>query len=230
MLESRSKNEWDSAFLTAKQRAQGYPDIISYIQQFYDLPEKYAGYTLCQIEGNLRHLGRGASWKLQEQILRLLDRQDTLAWKKSRKQLDYQFEICKGDSEFPTCHIHDDKLAREKLTQWSYNELWLKSYKFAQSMEVVRNNDDGSTLVKKYGTKWDSSETITILLSARCSCSTRIAHMHQCGHEYAVDKMFRIDKYDLRWLNQKSYDALISSENNRCNLTPLTHPKTNSYK
>ena len=224
MLESKTEAEWESAYQTAKQQVQGYPDIISYIKSFYDQPEKYSGHKLRQINGNLKklgstaaeqnhssvvsHLGRGASWKLQDQIIKLLDRQDNLARKKANKQLNYQVEMCQGESEFPIKHVRDDRLARDSLTRWAYEQLWEASYNAAQGFEVM-NNNDGSASVKKYGTEWGSQETITIQAGSRCCCSARIAYLHQCGHEFAIDKKLRIEKYNSRWLNQKSYDLLL---------------------
>ena len=111
-------------------------------------------------------------------------------------------------SEFPINHIRDDRLARDSLTRWAYEKLWLQSYNAAQAFEV-RKNDDSSTDVKKYGAQWDSPDTITIQAGGRCCCSAQIAYMHQCCHEFAMDKKLRMEKYHSRWLNQKSYDLLL---------------------
>ena len=116
--------------------------------------------------------------------------------------------MCQGESEFPINHVCDDRLARDSLTRWAYDNLWTASYNAAQLFEVM-NNNDGSASVKKYGTQWDSQETITIQAGSHCCCSARIAYLHQCGHEFAIDKNLRIDKYNSRWLNQKSYDLLL---------------------
>jgi hypothetical protein len=222
MLQSRSQGEWDKAYEAARQAVQQYPALTKYIEDVYGRPENFAGYTLRAIMGNLgkkgstsaeqnhssivAHLGRGASWSLQEQIVRLIDCQDTQSRKKANALLDYEVKQCRlYRSDLPNpVHASDDESAKACLSKWAFEKLWRKSHKISLGFEV-QSNVDGSSSVRKFGSSWGSPETVTIPLGQRCYCSSRIAFMQQCGHEYAVDKCFHVDKYDSRWLLPKVY-------------------------
>lgn len=83
MLHSVSKGEWDTAYTDVICRVQQYPEYSDYIKKIYDNPQRYSGYMLKTIEGNLERLGSshveqnhssvvsalgsGASWKLEDQ-------------------------------------------------------------------------------------------------------------------------------------------------------------------
>jgi hypothetical protein len=87
----------------------------------YDNPQCYGGYMLKNVEGNLewlgsshveqKHssvvsaLGSGASWKLEDQVHKLLCHQENLQQKKNDKRLKYEMQQCRypssGDTGVP---------------------------------------------------------------------------------------------------------------------------------
>ena len=97
-------------------------------------------------------------------------------------------------------------MAKQSLTKWAYEQLWLKSFHGSQYYET-RSNDDGSWSLKTFGSQWETPSTVTIKDGHRCCCSYRIAFLHQCCHEYAIDKKLRIDKYDERWMQDHCYSG-----------------------
>ncbi len=85
--------------------------MVQYIHEIHKNPQRFSGYILENIEGNLQrhgsahveqnhssivsHLGCGASWNLEDQVHKLLQRQDLLQKRKNEDRLKYQIEDCK---------------------------------------------------------------------------------------------------------------------------------------
>jgi hypothetical protein len=188
---------------------------VEYITKIYEDPQRFSGYVLRTIEGSLGQvgsshveqnhssivsiLGNGASWKLEDQIHKLVCRQDLLQTRKNERRVDYEVKICRdyksqlGEPSTST----DDEQARASLTKWAYETLWMKSYKHSTFMEA-KQCDDGSTIVRDSQKEWDDNSTVILTGSMRCSCRKRVAFGVQCAHEYLRDGSFRLDRYDKR--------------------------------
>ena len=106
MLHSGSKGECDTAYTDMVGQVQQYPEYSDYIKKIYDNPQRYSGYVLKTVEGNLERLGSshveqnhssvvsalgsGASWKLEDQVHKLLFRQESLQRSKNDNRLKYE--------------------------------------------------------------------------------------------------------------------------------------------
>lgn len=154
-MKARPKQFFDEAFASACEAVKAYPNFIDYIRKFHENPKKYAAYTLAMVEGNLDRcgstpaeqnhasivsfIGKGASLALPEQITKLLERQQDLARKKSRAQLEYSVHCSCYHSTFDTPKdSYADMLAKKHLSEWAYINLWLKAQKGAKYLETNR--------------------------------------------------------------------------------------------
>ncbi len=148
MLQDRSKERFEEAFESACDAVQIYPKLVDYITKFHDRPDKYAFYYLSDIEGNLErcgstpaeenhssvvsHLGKGASMPLPEQITQLLIRQQHLSQKKSKACLEYAVHCSTYKSSMDSAKDREsDLIAKQNLSMWAYNNLWLPVQKAA---------------------------------------------------------------------------------------------------
>lgn len=220
MIEGKTKAIFDEAFASACEAVKAYPNFIDYIRKFHENPKKYAAYTLAMVEGNLDRcgstpaeqnhasivsfIGKGASLALPEQITKLLERQQDLARKKSRAQLEYSVHCSCYHSTFDTPKdSYADMLAKKHLSEWAYINLWLKAQKGAKYLETKQT--ENGTLVKAIGEIWESNTVILIPKGGRCPCHKRISHQFQCKEEYIVDGCFLLEKYNGRWLHPEVF-------------------------
>ena len=225
MLHSGTKGEWDTAFTEVIGRVQQYPEYSDYIKKIYDDPQRFSGYVLKTVEGNLERIGSShveqnhssvvsalgsrASWKLEDQVHKLLFRQESLQRSKNENRLKYEMQHCRyplstGDD---TKNV-EDRSARANLTEWAYNNLWMvSSYKHSTHLEAKYDHATNSHMVRDCSKPWGDTTCIVIPQGiARCSCKKRVAFEFQCGHEYVIDKCFRLDKYHPRWFSAKTYE------------------------
>ena len=228
MLHSGSKEEWDTAYAEVIGRVQQYPEYSDYIKTMYDNPLRYSGYMLKTVEGNLERLGSshveqnhssvvsalgsGASWKLEDQVHKLMFRQESLQRAKNENRLKYEMQYCRYLSLGDTENGNDASAARASLTEWAYNNLWIKSFRFSAHLEAEYDHATNSHKVRDRSKSWDDDSCIYISQGARCSCKKRVAFEFQCGHEYAIDKCFQLDKYHPRWFNTKTYESKVCSQ------------------
>ena len=228
MLYSGSQGEWETAFTDVLGRVQQHPEYSMYIKKIYDSPQRYSKFMLQKVEGNLDRvgsshveqnhssvvsaLGNGASWKLEDQVHKLLLRQDTLQRSKNDNRLKYEMQHCRYVSSEGAKNA-DDRTARECLTEWAYNNLWMKSsYRHSTHLEAKYDPASNEHKVRDRSKPWDDTSCISIQpATERCTCNKRVAFEFQCGHEYIIDGRFRKDKYHLRWFSTKAYEAVESS-------------------
>jgi hypothetical protein len=94
MLLSSNQVEWESAYSCASELLCTKPKQMSALNAIYGNPEKYGGFYLRSLEGNLKmngdvsaeqnhsgvvaYLGEGACFAVAEQITHLLNRQKNL--------------------------------------------------------------------------------------------------------------------------------------------------------
>jgi hypothetical protein len=106
MILSSKEDEWDSVYSCANELLSTKPKQLSALGAIYGNPEKYAGYHLRSLEGNLQmsgdvfaehnhsgvcaYLGEGACYAVGEQITHQLNHQKNLD-KMRRQREDDQY-------------------------------------------------------------------------------------------------------------------------------------------
>ena len=119
MLESRTKEEFDSAFLNARRIVCFLPTLVEKLEKIHGSPEYYSGYYLREMEGGLgrngsapakenhssvvAYIGEGGLWCIAEQIKYLLDCQKDQVKRKLTEEHNHHISIgahCTKDNGF----------------------------------------------------------------------------------------------------------------------------------
>ena len=227
MLLSKTMEEWDDAYAGGSKLVEFKPRMVSALDCIYSEPEKYAGYFLRSIEGNLymngdvsaeqnhsgvvAYLGMGAAYAISEQMTHLLGRQKNLDKTRRQKEDDQYVTASRFSSPYrePTA-ASDDVVAKKTFSGYGYSQLWSTSIKRSFYLQM-ETNDDGDSIVwpTKVSAERRSDETTTIVEAGRrCSCERRIAYQIQCEHEYVVDGGIDIYKFHHRWYHRQTFDRL----------------------
>lgn len=136
-------------------------------------------------------------------------RQESLQQAKNENRLKYEMQHCR----YLSTKNDNDTTARASLTEWAYNNLWMKSYRHSTHLEAEYDHATNSYKVRDRSKPWDDHSSIVIPQGiARCNCKKRVAFEFQCGHEYVTDKCFQMDKYHPRWLNTRTYETMGCSQ------------------
>jgi hypothetical protein len=227
MLLSSNKVEWDSAYSCARDLLLTKPKQMSSLDDIYGDPEKYAGYYLRSIEGNLHmngdvsaeqnhsgvvaYLGEGACFAVAEQITHLLNRQKNLD-RIRRQTEDDQFVsgLRFASSYYGPAQQADDAEAKKNLSGYGFTKLWTRTIKNSWKIQSETGPDNECILWPTNETPQERSEETTTVIKegCRCMCSRRIAFMIQCEHEYVMDGGLDLFKYDTRWFHRQTFDKL----------------------
>jgi hypothetical protein len=229
-----SKSRWELSYTSAKQHLLHDADKFSYLERIYTNPSYFAGWFLKKIEGNLllhgsvpaepnqssvaAHLGAGASWSVAEQVEKLLCRQVHLTAKRGHKDSHAFVATVNYKSRLQDQDAFDDEAAKQQLSQYGYNKLFLVEYKTSRRLQFVLH--ENNTIVWPHE---DCDEHVLIRGGQRCSCERRIAFNHQCRHKLCRDGKLDLAKYSTRWLNCKTFNSTTSSINQQ---TPQAEPQT----
>jgi len=107
-------------------------------------------------------LGSGASWKLEDQVHKLMFRQESLQRAKNENRLKYEMQHCRYLSSGDTKNDNDTS-ARASLTEWAYNNLWMKSsYRHSTHLEAEYDHATNSHKVRDRSKPWDDHSCIVI--------------------------------------------------------------------
>ena len=227
MLLSTSQEEWDDSYQCGLELLTSSPRMTSALNAIYSNPEKYSGYFLRSIPGNLQmngdvsaeqnhsgvvaYLGVGAAYSISEQMTHLLGRQRNLDKLRRQREDDQYVTGSRYESSYRLPNqSEDDVVAKKTFSGYAFKELWTRTIKrsfFLQS-EIA---DDGSCIVwptkHTKDNRVDESTTI-IKEGSRCGCARQIAFLIQCEHEYVNDGGIDIYKFHHRHLHRQTFDRL----------------------
>jgi hypothetical protein len=227
ILLSKTTEEWDDAYKGGHKLLEFKPRMISALNCIYSEPEKYAGYFLRGIEGNLymngdvsaeqnhsgvfAYLGMGAAYAIAEQMTHLLGRQKNLDKARRQKEDDQYVTASRYSSPYrEPIAGSDDVVAKKTFSGYGYSQLWTTTIKrsFYLQMETDENGDN-VVWPPKVSAERRTEETSTLVEEGRrCPCERRIAYQIQCEHEYVVDGGIDIYKFNPRWYHRQTYDRL----------------------
>jgi hypothetical protein len=212
---------------SAKQHLLHDAGKFSSLEQIYNNPSHFAGWFLKKIEGNLllhgsvpaeqnhssvaAHLGAGASWSVAEQVEKLLKRQCHLTAKRRHKDSQAFVANMNYKSQLQDQDAFDDEAAKQQLSQYGYNKLFLVEYKRSHRLQfVVQEN---YTIVWPHGKPQNCDAHVLIHRGQRCTCEQQMAFNHQCRDELCRDGKLDLAKFSTRWLNRKTFNSTVPSIN-----------------
>jgi hypothetical protein len=204
------------------------PKQMSALDDIHGDPEKYAGYYLRSIDGNLQmngdvsaeqnhsgvvaYLGEGACFAVAEQITHLLSRQKNIDRIRRQREDDQFVRGLRFQSPyFGPAQQADDAEAKKTFSGYGFTNLWTWTIKKSWKLQSETLADNSCLVWPTNETKQERSEESSTIVQegCRCSCPRRIAFMIQCEHEYVIDGGIDIFKFDSRWFHRQSYDKLF---------------------
>ena len=225
MLLSKTTEEWEDSYKCGRDVVVNSPQMLSALDKIYEDPEKYSGYYLRGIEGNLMmngdvsaeqnhsgvvaYLGVGAAYSISEQMTHLLGRQRNVDKIRRQREDDQYVSGVRFESSFKTPEESaDDRLAKKTFSGYGYTELWSRSIKRSFYLQSETTDEGSCVLWPTKHTKENRNEdsTTIILAGQRCPCERRIAFRIQCEHEYVSDGGIDIFKYNPQWFHRQVYD------------------------
>jgi hypothetical protein len=228
MLLSSKQIEWDSAYLCASEILCNKPRMLITLNDIYGDPEKYAGFHLRGIEGNLMlngdvsaeqnhsgvvaYLGEGACYAVAEQITHLLSRQKNLdKIRRQREDDQYVHGLRFQSSYFGPQQQADDAISKKSFSGYGFISLWTPTIRRSWNLQSERLEDGSHLLWPTKVTREERTEETTTIISegCRCSCPRRVAMLIQCEHEYVVDGGIDIFKFGSQWLHRQTYDRMF---------------------
>ena len=228
MLLSSNLTEWDSAYVCASKILIEKPLMLSALNDIYGDPEKYGGFYLRGIEGNLMmngdvlaeqnhsgvvaYLGDGACFAVAEQITHLLSQQKNIDKMRRQKEDDQYVHGLRFQSPYygPQQQA-DDAVAKKNFSAYGFVSLWTPTIRRSWNLQAERLEDGSSVLWSTKETREErSNDSSTIILEgSRCTCQRRIAMQIQCEHEYVLDGGIDIYKFDSHWYHRQTYDRMF---------------------
>jgi hypothetical protein len=173
MLNAESPEAFDDAFQKVRQFLLSDPSNLDYIKTgFYDHPQKFATFKINEVEGSMErkgdtpaeqnhssivsHLGKGSCQPIENQIVKLFERQKELLAKRNTAAARYKLQCSNLAEE------EDDPREQEAilvLSKYAYENLWVIEKQ--QSMYYTRKEmEDGSTRVHRMGAAVTSARIV----------------------------------------------------------------------
>ena len=226
MMESKTEEEWTSAYFQAKQRICFRPDKVELLDGIYENPTYYSGYVLYNHPGSLdmkgdvaaeqnhssvaAYLGEGAAWTIAENIYQLLRRHKDIVRRHMAVEDNLHSYIRVYKTTYQGYEGLSDMEAKQALPGNAYKRFFVKALESGARLQhrVLESED---AVVWKASEPWSVTEqtppddAVIICSGMRCPCHLRIAHNIQCAHEFCVAKKFELSKYQSRWYNKHTY-------------------------
>jgi hypothetical protein len=187
MLLSSKQTEWDRAYLCASEIICNKPWMLSALNNIYGDPEKYAGFYLRGIEGNLMlngdvsaeqnhsgvvaYLGEGACYAVAEQITHLLSRQKNLdKMRRQREDDQYVHGLRFQSPYFGPQQQADDAIAKKNFSGYGVLSLWTPTIRKSWNLQSERLEDGSYLLWPTKETREERSEETTTIIREGCRC------------------------------------------------------------
>ena len=224
MLLSHTEQEWKEAYKSASTLLENMPLKQEKLDDIYNRASYYAGYYLCNITGNLNchgsapaeqnhssvnaHFGESGAWTIIFQINKLMERQNYFINKDTTKHDNLFMIQHKYESEFNGDLSIQDTAARQSLSQYAYENLWLKVLKRKDKFQHKMMNDGITNCVWPVGEMLSVDNLTKFHHLETCGC-----HFHKtwdcpCEHQFAVRVVFDATKYAKRWLCKEKFEAV----------------------
>ena len=169
MLLSSTEIEWESAYSCARDLLLTKPRQLSALDAIYGDAEKYAGFYLRSIDGNLQmngdvsaeqnhsgvvaYLGEGACYAVAEQITHLLSRQKNIDRIRRQREDDQYVRGLRFQSPyFGPAQQADDAEAKTTLSGYAFTTLWTRTIKNSWKIQSEIQVDNSCVL-------WPTNET-----------------------------------------------------------------------
>jgi hypothetical protein len=182
MLNALTREAYEGHWEQICAKLCSWPDKISYLQKFYEQPQRIARYTLQEMEGCIGEVSsvtaeqnhssviaavgkESTNLSLTEHITRLMERQRVLGNRVDRFDSDYHVE-CVNYCSNSTTDPHGDYEAKQKLSKHAFVKYYQQVIKTAQYWEV--RQAAGHVEVFRPGQELDS--VIQFPIGQRCPC------------------------------------------------------------
>ena len=226
MVFSKTKLEWDNAFLAASEKLAAHPLKLELLQGIYTNPNYYAGYVTRGIVGNLSlngtapaeqnhasivaHNGMTMLGSICDHIKALCERQQMLCNKENDLETDYLVRCNHYRPELEGEFGYEETIARKALSQVPHQNFFVKQLKSSQLLQKEYVIESSSHHVWPIGVSFDDNDEnhITINDGDRCPCWRRVDYNIQCKHELCIEPKFISNKWGSRWLNRREFNRL----------------------
>ena len=151
MLDCLHVEEWEAGHAEAKHVLESRADLLEKLEAIYKNRNRYAGYIVRQIAGNLMlkgsggaesnnssvsaHLGKGQNWSTMQQLSALLDRQDQLCRKRAGQKAKYATVRDHYKSTFLNEREAEDDRIAHRLLSGRMHDMTKTSAKMARRLE-----------------------------------------------------------------------------------------------